>query len=95
MNWKDGPESFRRAFWRRWRSKSPKVRCGAADWADAATLLECFRASGHKLLWESRVGAELGGLGRDSSFTWGGATNSVSVSMTALDGLQKEDTLHG
>lgn len=42
-------------------------------------------ASGHKLLWDSRVGAELGGSGRGSGLSW----------MTASDGQQEEDTLGG
>lgn len=32
--------------------------------AAAATSLRCFRASGHKLPRDSRVGAELGGRGK-------------------------------
>lgn len=51
--------------------------------------MECVRTSGHKLPQDSRVGAELRGLGRVLGVTWGGATKPVSVAMTTVDGWQK------
>ena len=61
----DGPESFWcaacRASWRRWRSERPEVGVELLTAADAATWLVCFRASGHKLPWDSRGGCRAGG----------------------------------